>query len=135
MMYEDFRGFWCDRKKDIIPYLVAMAVALAGVWLVYDRTRNEPVYNDTDSTVGKLEERISSLEQRIDTMSKRLAETQKTVNAIGDRVNASTGLAKEIESGLGTAETRLDRAVQRAGIIQNIISDIEATNRPGTQNP
>lgn len=135
MKWETKDGFYEENKDYVHAFIVVVVVCLVGIWLVYDHYRNEPIYNDTDNTMDRIEERINSIEQRVDTMSKRLAETQKTVESISGRVNTSTGLAKEIESGIGATSERLDSAVQRAGRIQNLVDEIERSNRQRKVHP
>ena len=133
MKWETNDGFYEENKDYVHSFIIVLVVCLVGIWLVYDYSRNEPTYNDTDNTMDRIEERIDGIEQRLNTMSKRLEQTQKTVESIGGRVNTSTGLAKEIESGIGTTSERLDSAVQRSGRIQNLIDEIERSNRQRTQ--
>lgn len=98
-------------------------------WLHADAHRNDEVYNDTDKSVERIEERMSAIESRLDTMSDRLKETQKTVERVGIGISRSTGYAIEIDEGIGRTESRLDNAVKRSERIQNLISDIERTNK------
>ena len=135
MKWETNNGFYEENKDYVHAFIIVMVLCLAGVWLCYDNARNRPVYQDTDNTMDRIEERINSIEQRVDTMSKRLPQTQKTVESISGRVDTSTGLAKEIESGIGTTSERLDSAVQRAGRIQNLIDEIERSDRQGKAHP
>ena len=120
------------QNEDKTPFL--WVVAVVGVvcviaWLCHDLARNKPVYTDTNATMERIENRIQSVEQRIDSMSARLTETEKTITDIGGRINTSTNLAKEIGTGIGSAENRLDDAIQRSGRIANIIADIERKNK------
>ena len=121
-----------QKQVDRRPYYVGIAViivlALFG-WLHYDTNRNKPVYTDTNSTMERLENRISGIEQRLDTMSKRFDQAEKTINDIGGRINTSTVIAKEVATGIDGLQNRLDDAVQRSGRIKNIITDIETTNK------
>ena len=121
-----------QKQVDRRPYYVGIAViivlALFG-WLHYDTNRNKPVYTDTNSTMERLENRISGIEQRLDTMSKRFDQAEKTINDIGGRINTSTVIAKEVATGIDGLQNRLDDAVQRSGRIKNIITDIEATTK------
>ena len=121
-----------QKQVDRRPYYVGIAViivlALFG-WLHYDTNRNKPVYTDTNSTMERIENRISGIEQRLDTMSKRFDQAEKTINDIGGRINTSTVIAKEVATGIDGLQNRLDDAVQRSGRIKNIITDIETTNK------
>ena len=114
---------------------VGLCLLLLICWLHHDANRNKPVYNDTDKSVERIEERMSHIEQRIDTMSDRLTETQKTVERVGIGISRSTGYAIEIDEGIGRTESRLDNAVKRSERIQNIIGDIETADRERTKNP
>ena len=114
---------------------VGLCLLLLICWLHHDANRNKPVYNDTDKSVERIEERMSHIEQRIDTMSDRLTETQKTVERVGIGISRSTGYAIEIDEGIGRTESRLDNAVKRSERIQNLISDIETADRERTKNP
>ena len=114
---------------------VGLCLLLLICWLHHDANRNKPIYNDTDKSVGRIEERMSAIESRLDTMSDRLKETQKTVERVGIGISRSTGYAIEIDEGIGRTESRLDEAVKRSERIQNLISDIEKSDREGTKNP
>lgn len=109
--------------------LIGLCLLLLICWLHNDANRNKPVYNDTDKSVERIEERMSAIESRLDTMSDRLTETQKTVERVGIGISRSTGYAIEIDEGIGRTESRLDNAVKRSERIQNLISDIERTNK------
>ena len=114
---------------------VGLCLLLLICWLHHDANRNKPVYNDTDKSVERIEERMSAIESRLDTMSDRLTETQKTVERVGIGISRSTGYAIEIDEGIGRTESRLDNAVKRSERIQNLISDIETANQQRTKNP
>ena len=109
--------------------IIFIVLVLVFYWLYCDTHRNDKDYNNTDGTVAELNQRISSLEQRLDTMSERIEETQKTVNGIAVGITRSTGYAIEVNEGLGRAEERLDNAIQRSGRIENLIKDVERTNK------
>ena len=131
----EIKDFYEEHKSYCIAFLVVMALCIAGVWLCYDRTRNEPIYHDTDVTVAELEKRISGIESRLGTMQDRIEQNQKAVEAAARRISTSTGLAIEITESAGRAEERLESAIQRSGRIENIVADIEAANRQGKENP
>lgn len=114
---------------------IGLCLLLLICWLHHDANRNKPIYNDTDKSVERIEERMSAIESRLDTMSDRLTETQKTVERVGIGISRSTGYAIEIDEGIGRTESRLDNAIQRSERIQNLISDIEKSDREGTKNP
>ena len=112
-----------------LAILIGLCLFLLICWLHHDANRNKPVYNDTDKSMERIEERMSAIESRIDTMSDRLTETQKTVERVGIGISRSTGYAIEIDEGIGRTESRLDNAVKRSERIQSLISDIEKTNK------
>ena len=114
---------------DNLGIVIVIVILAAGYWLYCDTNRNKPIYHDTDESMARIEERINSIESRLGTMQKRLDESQKTLNGISERVEHSTNLANEIAGGIGSAEKRLDDALQRSGRIENLIQDIERTNQ------
>ena len=135
MMKQEIKEFYEENKSYTIAFIVLAIVCLAGVWLVHDHTSNEPVYNDTDRTMDKLEKRLDNIESRVTIMQGRLDETQKTVTGISKRVERSRENAQTVAAGIGTAETRLDEAIQRSGRIQNLIDEIERANQKGKVHP
>ena len=135
MMKQEIKEFYEENKSYTIAFIVLAIVCLAGVWLVHDHTSNEPVYNDTDRTMDELEKRLDNIESRVTIMQGRLDETQKTVTGISKRVERSRENAQTVAAGIGTAETRLDEAIQRSGRIQNLIDEIERANQKGKVHP
>ena len=135
MMKQEIKEFYEENKSYTIAFIVLAIVCLAGVWLVHDYTRNEPDYNNTDRTVDELEKRLDNIESRVTIMQGRLDETQKTVTGISKRVERSRENAQTVATGIGTAETRLDEAIQRSGRIQNLIDEIERANQKGKVHP
>ena len=129
MMRREIKDFYEENKSYTISFIILAILCIAGVWLVHDYTRNEPVYNNTDESVEQLEKRIQSVEHRLDGMSKRIEQNQKTVESVGRRISTSTGLAIEITEGTGRAEERLNSAIDRSERIQAIIADIERKNQ------
>jgi methyl-accepting chemotaxis protein len=129
---EKIKEFIAENRLVLV---VGVCLLLLICWLHHDANRNKPVYNDTDKSVERIEERMSAIESRLDTMSDRLTETQKTVERVGIGISRSTGYAIEIDEGIGRTESRLDEAVQRSERIQNIIADIEKSDRERTKNP
>ena len=123
---EKIKEFLAENRLAI---LIGFCLLLLICWLHHDANRNKPIYNDTDKSVERIEERMSAIESRIDTMSDRLTETQKTVERVGIGISRSTGYAIEIDEGIGRTESRLDNAVKRSERIQNLISNIERTNK------
>ena len=123
---EKIKEFLAENRLAI---LIGFCLLLLICWLHHDANRNKPVYNDTDKSVERIEERMSAIESRLDTMSYRLTETQKTVERVSIGISRSTGYAIEIDEGIGRTESRLDNAVKRSERIQSLISDIERTNK------
>ena len=129
---EKIKEFLAENRLILV---IGLCLLLLICWLHHDANRNKPVYNDTDKSVERIEERMSHIEQRIDTMSDRLTETQKTVERVGIGISRSTGYAIEIDEGIGRTESRLDSAIQRSERIQSLIADIEKSDRERTKNP
>ena len=123
---EKIKEFIAENRLILV---IGFCLLLLICWLHHDANRNKPVYNDTDKSVERIEERMSAIESRLDTMSDRLKETQKTVERVGIGISRSTGYAIEIDEGIGRTESRLDNAIKRSERIQNLISDIERTNK------
>lgn len=126
------KGFIAENRLILV---IGLCLLLLICWLHHDANRNKPVYNDTDKSVERIEERMSAIESRLDTMSDRLEKTQKTVERVGIGISRSTGYAIEIDEGIGRTESRLDNAVKRSERIQNLISDIERSDRERKKNP
>lgn len=126
------KGFIAENRLILV---IGLCLLLLICWLHHDTNRNKPVYNDTDKSVERIEERMSAIESRLDTMSDRLTEAQKTVERVGIGISRSTGYAIEIDEGIGRTESRLDNAVKRSERIQNLISDIERSDRERKKNP
>jgi methyl-accepting chemotaxis protein len=118
-----------------ITFLVGILLLILVIWLHKDNRRNDGVYNDTNSTVERIEERMSNIEQRIDTMSNRLEKAEKTVSGTIVTIRDSRENAVTVADGISGTESRLNDAVQRSGRIQNLISDIETANNKGKKNP
>ena len=118
-----------------ITFLVGILLLVLVCWLHKDNRRNERVYEDTNATVGRIEERIGSIEQRIDSLQNRVDKAEKTVSGTIVTIRDSRENAVKVADGIGRAEERLDAIIQRSGRIQNLISDIEAANHKGKKNP
>ena len=123
---EKIKEFIAENRLILV---IGLCLLLLIGWLHHDANRNKPIYNDTDKSMERIEERMSAIESRLDTMSDRLTETQKTVERVGIGISRSTGYAIEIDEGIGRTESRLDNAVKRSERIQSLISDIERTNK------
>lgn len=122
-----------NEKNCCRPYLIGflvVALLLLCAWLCFDTRRNEPVYEDTNATVGRIEERIGSIEKRIDSLQNRVDKAEKTVSGTIVTIRDSRENAVTVADGIGRAEERLDSIIQRQGRIENIIADIEAANKP-----
>ena len=113
-----------------ITFLVGILLLVLVCWLHKDTKRNEPVYEDTNATVGRIEERIGSIEQRIDSLQNRVDKAEKTVERTIITIRDGRENAATVADGIGRAEERLDSIIQRQGRIENIIADIEAANKP-----
>ena len=129
---EKIKEFIAENRLILV---IGFCLLLLICWLHHDANRNKSIYNDTDKSVERIEERMSAIESRLDTMSDRLKETQKTVERVGIGISRSTGYAIEIDEGIGRTESRLDNAVKRSERIQNLIADIEKSDRERTKNP
>ena len=129
---EKIKEFLAENRLILV---IGLCLLLLICWLHHDANRNKPVYNDTDKSMERIEERMSAIESRLDTMSDRLTETQKTVERVGIGISRSTGYAIEIDEGIGRTESRLDNAIQRSERIQNLISDVEKSDRERKKNP
>ena len=129
---EKIKEFLAENRLIIV---IGLCLLLLICWLRHDANRNKPIYNDTDKSMERIEERMSAIESRLDTMSDRLTETQKTVERVGIGISRSTGYAIEIDEGIGRAESRLDNAIKRSERIQSLIADIEKSDRERTKNP
>ena len=123
---EKIKEFIAENRLILV---IGLCLLLLICWLHHDDNRNEPIYNDTDKSMERIEERMSAIESRLDTMSDRLTETQKTVERVGIGISRSTGYAVEIDEGIGRTESRLDNAVKQSERIQSLIADIERTNK------
>lgn len=117
-------------QKMAIGFLI-IVIVLVAVWCIMSRTGDNPgkTDNDISGSVAELENRIDSLESRVTSLSKRIDHAEKTLTGISDRIDASQEYAGQIATGIDSLQNRIDRAVQRGGRIQNILEDIERTNR------
>ena len=125
----DVKEFYHQNRSYTISFIILTIICFVGVWLVYDYERNQPVYQDTDNSVERLESKLSDIEQRIDSLQKGIAENQKAVQRISDTVERGRENAETVAGGIGEAERRLDNAINASGRIQNIIDDVEKANR------
>ena len=129
---EKIKEFLAENRLILV---IGFCLLLLICWLHHDANRNKPVYNDTDKSMERIEERMSAIESRIDTMSDRLEKAEKTVSGTIVTIRDSRENAVTVADGIGRAEERLDGLIQRSGRIQNIIADIENANRQGKKNP
>ena len=125
----DFKEFYQENRSYTICFIILTIICAVGVWLVYDYSRNNPIYNDTDQSMERIESKLSDIESRINSLQRGIAENQKAVQRISDTINAGRENAEVVAGGITEAERRLDNAIQRSGRIQNIIDDIEKSNR------
>ena len=123
-----------ENRDYILAFAVVTMLCLAGAWLVHDYGRNEPVYNNTDSTMADIDARIGSIEQRIDSLQSRVDKAEKAVSGTLVTIRESRENAVTVADGITGAEERLDRIIQRQGRIANIIAGIEGANRKGAQD-
>ena len=115
-------------QKMAIGFLIIIIVLVA-VWCFMSRTDPGKTDNDISGSVAELENRIDSLESRITSLSERIDHAEKTLTGISDRIDASQEYAGQIATGIDSLQGRLDSLAQRSGRIQNIIEEIERTNR------
>ena len=113
-------------QKMAIGFLI-IVIVLVAVWCIMSRTGKTD--NDISGSVAELENRIDSLESRVTSLSKRIDHAEKTLTGISDRIDASQEYAGQIATGIDSLQGRLDSLTQRSGRIQNIIEEIERTNR------
>ena len=115
-------------QKMAIGFLIIIIVLVA-VWCIMSRTDPGKTDNDISGSVAELENRIDSLESRVTSLSKRIDHAEKTLTGISERIDASQEYAGQIATGIDSLQGRLDSLAQRSGRIQNIIEEIERTNR------
>lgn len=115
-------------QKMAIGFLIIIIVLVA-VWCFMSRTDPGKTDNDISGSVAELENRIDSLESRINSLSSRIDHAEETLKGVNAGIEHSQSLASEIAGGIDSLQGRLDHAVQRSGRIQNIIEEIERTNR------
>lgn len=126
---DGFKEMYQENRTYIITYFVLAILSICCLWLLHDYYRNQPVYQDTDNSVERLESKLSDIEQRIDSLQKGIAENQKAVQRITDTVERGRENAETVAGGITEAERRLDSAIQASGRIQNIIDDVEKANQ------
>lgn len=113
-------------QKMAVGFLIIIIVLVA-VWCIMSRTGKTD--NDISGSVAELENRIDKLESRITSLSKRIDHAEETIKGVNAGIEHSQSLASEIAGGIDSLQGRLDNAVQRGGRIQNILEEIERTNR------
>ena len=124
-MYE----FYQDNKAYCISLFITFFVCAIGIWLVYDHGRNEQIQDDTDSTVGVIDQRIENAAGRLDQAAGNITEAEQAIQGAAGSLERGTAAAAEITGGINECQAIIERCVQRSGRIQNIINDIEAANR------
>ena len=115
-------------QKMAVGFLIIIIVLVA-VWCIMSRTDPGKTDNDISGSVAELENRIDSLESRVTSLSKRIDHAEETLKGVNAGIEHSQSLASEIAGGIDSLQNRIDRAVQRGGRIQNILEEIERTNR------
>lgn len=127
-MYEE------SRSGSYIVGVLIVIVLIVFCWSCYDTHRNDEQYNNTDNGMERIEKRLDDIGKRVDELQKRNAEAQKTIERVVVTVDRSRENAEIVADGIGSAEQRLDNAIQISGRIKNRITDIEAKYRQGTQS-
>lgn len=115
-------------QKMAVSFLI-IVIVLVAVWCFMSRTDPGKTDNDISGSVAELENRIDRIESRINSLSERIDHAEKTLTGISDRIDASQEYAGQIATGIDSLQGRLDSLAQRSGRIQNIIEEIERTNR------
>lgn len=128
-------SFYEENKSYCLAFAVVMVLCIAGIWLVHDYYRNEPIYNNTDNTMADIDKRLQNIEQRINRIQERNSAIEKAISGTVITIRDSRENAVTVADGIGRAEERLDAIIQRSGRIQNLISDIETANHKGKKNP
>ena len=124
--------FYKENKTCCISTFVVMFVCLVGAWLVLDYYRNEPVYDNTDNVLADVNQGITNAEGRIDAAAGSVAKAEAAVGSAAAGIANSAKAAGDIAAGIAEFQNIIDRCIQRAGRIENIIADIEAINRKRT---
>ena len=124
-MYE----FYKDSKAHCIFVVAAMLCCLVCAWLVYDARRNERLQDGTDSVLVNIDQGITNAEERIDAAAGSVAKAEAAIGSAAAGITNSEKAAGDIAAGITECQGIIDRCVQRAGRIENIIADIEAINR------
>lgn len=118
-----------EKKNDYVIVFIVLVIVAFAAWLYTDSHRNDKQYNNTNDGLERIESRLSDIESRIDDLQKRNRENQKTVESISRTVAASRDNAQIVAGGITEAERRLDNAINASGRIENIIADVEKSNR------
>ena len=124
-MYE----FYQNNKDYCISFIVVCLVCVAGIWLVHDARRNEQLQNDTDNALVNVNQGITNAEERIDAAAGSIAKAEAAIGSAAAGIANSEKAAGDIAAGITECQDIVDRCVQRAGRIENIIADVEAINR------
>lgn len=115
-------------QKMAIGFLIIIIVLVA-VWCFMSRTDPGKTDNDISGSMAELENRIDRIESRVTSLSKRIDHAEETLKGVSAGIEHSQSLASEIAGGIDSLQNRIDHAVQRGGRIQNILEEIERTNR------
>ena len=116
-------------SKEMAGCFLGIVIVLVAVWCIMSRTDPGKTDNDISGSVAELENRIDSLESRVTSLSKRIDHAEETLKGVSAGIEHSQSLASEIAGGIDSLQNRIDHAVQRGGRIQNILEEIERTNR------
>jgi hypothetical protein len=124
--------FYQDNKTYCISVIILLFVCIAGVWLVHDAGRNERLQNDTDNALVNVNQGITNAEGRINAAAESAAKAEAAIGSAAAGIANSERAAGEISAGITECQDLVDRCVQRAGKIENIIADIETGDRKRT---
>lgn len=115
-------------QKMAVGFLI-IVIVLVAVWCIMSRTDPGKTDNDISGSVAELENRIDRIESRVTSLSERIDHAEETLKGVNAGIEHSQSLASEIAGGIDSLQNRIDHAVQRGGRIQNILEEIERTNR------
>ena len=116
-------------SKEMAGCILGIVIVLVAVWCIMSRTDPGKTDNDISGSVAELENRIDRLESRVTSISNRIDHAEETLKGVSAGIEHSQSLASEIAGGIDSLQGRLDSLAQRSGRIQNIIEEIERTNR------
>ena len=123
---EKIKEFLAENRLILV---IGLCLLLLICWLHHDARRNEPIYNDTNGSLERIEKRLDDIGQRVDILQKRNEQNQKAIERTIITVERGRENAEIVAGGISEAERRLDSAIQASGRIKNRIEDIERTNK------